>query len=68
MATNTGRVKFFNDQKGFGFITRDDRLGDVFVHRSGLAKEDWIPTEGAPVGFDLTTSPKGPKAVNVRPA
>lgn len=58
-----GTVKFFNETKGFGFITPDDESKDVFVHVSGL--EDEI-REDDRVVFDVQDGRKGPNAVNVR--
>jgi len=60
---NNGTVKFFNNSKGFGFITPDDKSKDVFVHQNGLIDEI---TEGDKVSYDLEDSPKGPKAVKVK--
>ena len=51
-----GTVKFFNDSKGFGFITPDDGSKDVFVHVKGLTNEI---TEGDKVSFDVEESQKG---------
>ena len=58
-----GTVKFFNDAKGFGFITPDDGGKDVFVHVYGLTDEI---REGDNVEFDLTEGKKGMNAVNVK--
>jgi len=60
-----GKVKWFNDQKGFGFLEQEGG-GDVFVHYSSI-KGDGFKTlaEGDEVEFDLTQGPKGPKAENV---
>jgi CspA family cold shock protein len=63
-----GTVKWFSDQKGYGFITPDEGDKDVFVHLTGLAGDgDRSLAEGARVSFDAETGPKGPQAVNVRP-
>ena len=60
-----GTVKWFNNQKGYGFITAEDGK-DVFVHFSGLNMEGFKTLEeGASVEFDITDGAKGPKAVNV---
>lgn len=60
-----GRVKWFNDQKGFGFITRDNSP-DVFVHHSAIKMEGFRTLrEGEEVQFELLESPKGLQAVNV---
>lgn len=62
--SKTGRVKWFNGQKGFGFIQTEDR--DVFVHISAVhaAGHDTLQ-EGATVAFDLEDGAKGPSAVNI---
>ena len=57
-----GTVKFFNNSKGFGFITPDDGGKDVFVHQNGLTDEI---TEGDKVSFDVEEGQKGLNAVNV---
>lgn len=63
----TGKVKWFNDQKGFGFIENDDGSGDVFVHQSAIQMEGYRTlAEGQAVQFELEQGPKGPKAANVR--
>jgi CspA family cold shock protein len=67
MATTTGTVKFFNEQKGFGFITGADG-NDVFVHVSNIAgSEPRTLSEGQAVEFETAPGRKGPEAVNVRP-
>ncbi len=60
-----GKVKFFNESKGFGFICDNETGKDVFVHVSGL-KEDI--REGDEVTFEVTEGKKGPNAVNVQVA
>ncbi|MBI5042596.1 MAG: cold-shock protein [Nitrospirae bacterium] len=60
-----GTVKWFNESKGFGFITREDGK-DVFVHYSAIQDNDFKTlSEGQTVSFDVEDSPKGPKAANV---
>lgn len=61
----TGTVKWFNDSKGFGFITRE-KGGDVFVHFSDIQDSGFKSlSEGQSVQFDVVDSAKGPKASNV---
>ncbi len=61
-----GRVKWFNDQKGFGFIEVEGSK-DVFVHHSGIAGEGFKSLkEGDEVEFEMAQSPKGPSATGVR--
>ncbi|MCF6218851.1 MAG: cold-shock protein [Gammaproteobacteria bacterium] len=62
----TGTVKWFNETKGFGFISQDDGGDDVFVHFSAIQTEGFktLP-EGAKVSYDVQDGPKGPQASNV---
>lgn len=63
----TGTVKWFNESKGFGFITPEDGSKDVFVHFSAIAKEGFRTlAEGQQVTFDVEDGPKGPQAANVQ--
>ncbi|MDW7710402.1 MAG: cold-shock protein [Deferrisomatales bacterium] len=63
-----GTVKWFNDQKGYGFISQEGGP-DVFVHFSAIEGEGFKTlTEGQAVEFDVTQGPKGAQASNVRPA
>jgi CspA family cold shock protein len=69
ISVNTGTVKWFNDAKGFGFITPSDGSKDVFVHHSAIQGSGFKSlTEGQQVKFELTQGPKGPSAANVQPA
>jgi CspA family cold shock protein len=62
----TGTVKWFNEEKGFGFITPDEAGKDLFVHHSAIAGTGFKTlAEGAKVRFDAETGPKGPNATNV---
>jgi CspA family cold shock protein len=61
-----GKVKWFNDQKGFGFIEQENGT-DVFVHHTSIQAEGFKTlAEGEAVEFDVTQGPKGPKAENVK--
>ena len=66
--TVKGKVKFFNEAKGYGFLTRDDGSGDVFVHRTDLPREILGLYEGQAVTFDIETTRRGLRAVNIAPA
>jgi cold shock protein len=62
----TGTVKWFNDQKGYGFISPDGSDEDLFVHHSAISGDGYKSlTEGAKVEFDAAEGDKGPQATNV---
>ena len=63
----TGTVKWFNGQKGFGFVVAEDGGKDVFVHHTAIQAEGFrsLP-EGQKVEYEVTEGPKGPQATNVR--
>ena len=62
----TGTVKWFSDDKGFGFITPDEGGRDLFVHFTGISGDGYRSlVEGAKVTYEEEDGPKGPKAVNV---
>jgi len=64
----TGRVKWFNEQKGFGFITPDDGSDDLFVHHTEIMVEGFRNlNENQEVEFEIGQGRKGPAAKNVRP-
>ena len=66
---STGTVKWFNDAKGFGFITPSDGGKDLFVHFSAIQGSGFKTLkENDKVQFDVVQGPKGPSASNVRPA
>ncbi|MHB1834154.1 MAG: cold-shock protein [Solirubrobacteraceae bacterium] len=63
----TGTVKWFSDDKGYGFITPDDSSKDLFVHHSAIASSGFRSLlEGAKVSYDAEQGPKGPAAANVQ--
>ena len=65
---STGTVKWFNEQKGFGFITPDDGSKDLFVHHTGIIGEGYrLLRENQKVEFEEGQGPKGPVANNVKP-
>ncbi len=62
----TGTVKWFSKDKGYGFITRDDNQGDVFVHFTAIQKEGFKTLQqGQRVEFEVEEDVKGPRAKNV---
>ncbi len=61
-----GTVKWFSDQKGYGFVTPEDGSKDVFIHHSAIQGEGFKTlSEGQQVEFEITQGPKGPQASNV---
>jgi CspA family cold shock protein len=64
----TGKVKWFNDAKGFGFITPDDGSKDLFAHHSSIQMTGFKSLkENQQVEFDVVNGPKGPAAANIKP-
>ncbi|MDP4290788.1 MAG: cold shock domain-containing protein [Bacteroidota bacterium] len=61
----TGKIKFFNEKKGFGFIVDDESQKDIFVHVSGLVEK---VAENDTVVFELAEDKRGQKAINVKKA
>ena len=70
MATQLkGKVKWFNDAKGYGFIAPEDGTKDIFVHHTAIQAEGFRSlAENQAVTYDLGSGPKGPQAENVKPA
>jgi CspA family cold shock protein len=65
----TGTVKWFNDSKGYGFITPDDGSDDLFAHFSAIVESGYKSLkEGQKVTFDITEGPKGKQAANIQKA
>ena len=62
----TGTVKWFNESKGFGFITPNDGSKDVFVHANEIQDPSKSLSDGQQVEFEVTEGQKGPQATNVR--
>ena len=67
MSTLRGTVKWFNSKKGFGFIEREDKEKDAFVHASAVKQAGLrYLNEGDKISFDLEDGPKGPNATNLK--
>ena len=68
MSTLKGKVKWFNVTKGYGFIERDDKEKDVFVHSSAAQEANLELNEGDALTFEVENGEKGPSAVNLQKA
>ena len=67
MSTLKGTVKWFNDKKGFGFIEREDKEKDAFVHASAVKNAGMrFLNEGDKLEFEMEDGPKGPSAINLK--
>ncbi len=66
-AVPTGTVKWFNEEKGFGFILPDSGSKDLFVHRSNVDTPDRMLQEAQKVEYEIGEGRKGPEAISVRP-
>ena len=66
MSTIQGKVKWFNGKKGYGFIERDDKEKDAFVHARAVKAAGRYLNEGDKIEFTLEDGPKGPSAVNLK--
>ncbi|UCE99997.1 MAG: cold shock domain-containing protein [Planctomycetota bacterium] len=62
-----GKVKWFSERKGYGFITPDDGGDDLFIHRSNIAEGSGLLREDQAVEYETAQGQKGPEAINVRP-
>ena len=68
MSKLTGKIKWYNGKKGYGFIERDDKEKDVFVHSSAARAANIDLNEGDALTFDVENGEKGPSAVNLQKA
>ena len=68
MSTLTGKIKWYNGKKGYGFIERDDKEKDVFVHSSAAQAANIELKEGDALTFEVENGEKGPSAVNLQKA
>ena len=68
MSSLTGKIKWYNGSKGYGFIERDDKEKDVFVHSSAARAANLQLNEGDELTFEVENGEKGPSAVNLQKA